>query len=476
MVSAEKIDRAIITSIKIHPDYLLQLFTTIYGNANPVNGVNISNFTKKDGARNSIKDATTKDFINYVCHEVVKIYNTGVYYYNKNEAGRANFDKNFPGFSSIVEIYDMISSNQVISTYYLATHKKELAVICNLISRYYRYENNELNEAMLNLIEKFGRISTDSNPINIFDKLDADRVLIDNCENLKVHYGTVNKCKKHFVENQEAVLHLTRNYALDNKTFATIDKGDAIEQQDSVIILEHPKNEKFKLMAVADGMGGTEKGAEIGKEIIQELTSWFETRITEVFYHPDALENMLKIKIESISDAIYQKYNSERIKGGASLTVAIVADDSTIVSSVGNSRCFINRNDYTSLLSKDDTVAWALEAAKGEVDPNKLAFHPQAKTLTKFVGVYNLKDVETHIIKNIAYKHLILMTNGGNGLSVDNIHFICENTPDDEISKLLVSARYTKQYRVNAINEDYNNIYRADDNNSTVVVHRGGMK
>lgn len=76
-------------------------------------------------------------------------------------------------------------------------------------------------------------------------------------------------------------------------------------QEDAGIIMVHPSNPKFKLMVVADGMGGHSGGETASATVISQIKDWFEKEVGPEYYEkPEALQEMLKEKILEISKTI----------------------------------------------------------------------------------------------------------------------------------------------------------------------------
>lgn len=53
------------------------------------------------------------------------------------------------------------------------------------------------------------------------------------------------------------------------------------EKEDSVLILYHSKNPKYKMLVVADGMEKGQNGQFASMEIVKQITKWFESLLAK---------------------------------------------------------------------------------------------------------------------------------------------------------------------------------------------------
>ena len=86
---------------------------------------------------------------------------------------------------------------------------------------------------------------------------------------------------------------------------AASDKGKRENQEDSVIILEHPKDSNIKLLAVADGVGGEQNSELASNETLKELAVFFETTPANYFDDSEYINYILDKKIEKINTEIH---------------------------------------------------------------------------------------------------------------------------------------------------------------------------
>lgn len=114
-------------------------------------------------------------------------------------------------------------------------------------------------------------------------------------------------------------------------------------QEDSYYIGVHPNNPNFKIMVVADGMGGYE-GGEIASNIaVRDVIRWFESLDIREFYNRD-------------NNEIYEKFYSEvqninrdilnHTSGGTTLCVAIIKNDNIVTFNIGDSKGYIFENNH----------------------------------------------------------------------------------------------------------------------------------
>ena len=72
------------------------------------------------------------------------------------------------------------------------------------------------------------------------------------------------------------------------------------KNEDSGVVLTHPKDSNIKLLAIADGMGGKDMGDVASKYVIDQLTKWFKK--TNVDLLEDSFKTSLELK-ELISNS-----------------------------------------------------------------------------------------------------------------------------------------------------------------------------
>ena len=116
-----------------------------------------------------------------------------------------------------------------------------------------------------------------------------------------IFYG--NNCKKDVLEKTQLEKKEVE-YSIGKTLYAASNKGKRLKQEDSVIILEHPKNSEIKLIAVADGIGGHLDGDLASNYAIKRLIEWFEETTEEDHNDPSKTTIELSANITTYKSII----------------------------------------------------------------------------------------------------------------------------------------------------------------------------
>jgi serine/threonine protein phosphatase PrpC len=81
--------------------------------------------------------------------------------------------------------------------------------------------------------------------------------------------------KNDIIHNQQHILKRVK-YLLKNMNACSDIGNERTKQEDSVLLLEHINNPNFRLLAVADGMGGLLLGGKASNLTLFEMIKWFE--------------------------------------------------------------------------------------------------------------------------------------------------------------------------------------------------------
>ena len=214
-------------------------------------------------------------------------------------------------------------------------------------------------------------------------------------------------------------------------------------QEDAILLIRNEENLDFKMIVVADGMGGKQKGEVASDVIVNKLKDWFENlskEEKECYYKGiDGLKESLQKKIET--DIQVEVEHKTSYLGGSTLVCAIVGKEDTLIANIGDSRAYIIKSGEIKQLSREDTMAQKkLEMGK---TPNKEAsrFDEQANELLQCIGM-DRKDLGSpyfKILSNNEYDMLALFSDGVTDcLSEDNIATICQNSNKKEVAKTIV--------------------------------------
>lgn len=247
--------------------------------------------------------------------------------------------------------------------------------------------------------------------------------------NLKLH----NMCKTELIIGAQIEKNQSE-YTLGYKLDAASNIGDKPNQEDSVIILKHPKNENIKLLAVADGVGGTDKSEKASSYLLQEITMYFDMMPKLYFKDTEFIEKYFNNVIKKTNKKIIeQKY------GQTTLSMAIILEKETIIFNIGDSRVYTYNKGQLIQETTDDSYVQKLYEI-GEI-PTKdmMRFHCKSNIITNSVG-NNEMQINTKIIPN-KYNLLLATTDGVTDfLSDRDIKDIINRNENKNVSKELVSS------------------------------------
>ena len=481
------IDYAISETLKKHPDFAPYLSNIIYKNI--YSGTNPVNFTSH--VRESINTAEQVDFLSYILNEAITIYVAAKELIDENDSKEEeqNLSKHFPMFNQIQKAVDILKDKNNNVIFYYLCNRIELfelieAVTLTIFKRQW-YSNNVNKEIRTNFHNHLKRLSeTNPETKTLRRMLNKETNVFKGIKNLEINYEAINRCQREIMLGNQ-VRNAHNDYALGDM-FASQDVGKKRRnQEDSVLILEHEENPKFKILAVADGMGGHEKGEVASNFVLARISKWFNTISPEFYEYPEQLQVLFNKELLIISKELYHYFGSSRdsLVGGTTFTGAIVTKDKTIISSVGDSRAYIQKGNEVNLVTQDESYVWSqlikekkkdgTEITNKDID--RLRTEKHNNIITRCIGDKSLEFIQSYLINNKDYDELLLFSDGITDiLSHDDIQFICSTTPPEKVAEVFVeyALSHGVTERLRGVNSEVELVSPGKDNASSAVYIR----
>ena len=161
--------------------------------------------------------------------------------------------------------------------------------------------------------------------------------------------------------------------------------------EDAVLVTQLPEAEPGGgpgfLLAVADGMGGLERG-EVASHLAIDLLNDLFARD-----RPEDVAQALKQAYRRANDAIYRQSIDNPQSGGMGTTLvsAVIHGKYATIANVGDSRAYLIRADQLTQVTQDHSVV-ADRVAKGELKEEDARSSPQRNLLTQALGTHPSLD------------------------------------------------------------------------------------
>ena len=215
------------------------------------------------------------------------------------------------------------------------------------------------------------------------------------------------------------------------------------------------EKENYKIYVVADGMGGHNAGEVASKMAVEAIVSYISENINNKNYN-----EILKKAIKTANNAIYDfASTSEKLNGmGTTVTACLVINNKGFVANVGDSSCFLIRNNKIKKITKDNSLVQEL-LDLGTISEEEAFNHPKKNIITRAVGTSKkiLIDVfEIDILKD----DIIMLCSDG----------LTNEIQKNEVLEILNSAKSLKNACEKLVLEAKNNGGR---DNITVLLFGG---
>lgn len=180
-------------------------------------------------------------------------------------------------------------------------------------------------------------------------------------------------------------------------------------------------NENLALMAIADGMGGMNAGEIASAIAISSLQSFFSNQQGPI-YQPDKLPGLLTEAITLAHQEILSRGGNTSSEAGMGTTIVAVVlyQNIATIGWVGDSRCYLKRNDEKfQQLTKDHSLVQDL-IDKGALTQAQASFHPQRNVILQSLGSQKSMSPDVVQVNLKRNDKLLLCSDGLNGMLSDN--------------------------------------------------------
>ena len=255
----------------------------------------------------------------------------------------------------------------------------------------------------------------------------------------------------------------------DEYTAIVMDKGKRKHNEDAALSITHPENKEFRLVAVADGMGGHFVGDRFSYKTLKYLSDWFNSLPEYYYYRTDLLYPALRMKIMEISEEFSLDLND----GGNTLVLGIICEYEVLCVNLGDSRLYgyDTRSGNLQLVTEDESVVWTSD---DPLELYKQRFHKNSSRITNCLysgGNVNIDQMYT--FDRGAFDRLVLCTDGvSDMMSFDEMNDLLDESETNlDMAKSLV-RKATTEDSFSEINYGPDYAYRlpAGKDNATCLV------
>lgn len=267
---------------------------------------------------------------------------------------------------------------------------------------------------------------------NIKQKLKEQKL-----NNIKTPTNQLNKCREDILSGKQITLKNSK-YMLGKTMTATQNIGKKREnQEDSALILEHPQNKDFKILAISDGMGGSLSGELASNTILKKLIIWFENLNPNLYTNLKEVENELSKLLPTIL-----KNENLPTSAGATLSAFIIGKNNTLIINIGDSRVYTIKDNKINQETKDDSLVYHL--LENNIIPHKelTRFHKESNMITNVLTQEGIeKEPNYKIIPNTKYDRIIAVSDGvSDCLSEQEIENTIKASNEENLTDNIVKA------------------------------------
>lgn len=385
--------------------------------------------TFKDNARDIISSIGRNNIIKEIAKQALRVS------VSDNRFGY------LPMKAHCIKFLDYLKSYRIAGTDIIPFLKENRAVLEEISSSFakIRYKNRE--NINIDNLDKYstGKIKKYLHSLSDDEILENARVT-----NLRIFDKSINRCRDDIVRG----IQLRKgnvDYKEGKSMFATSIVGKSkMEQEDSVLLIEHPSNKSFKMLMVADGVGGSYNGGKASSYMAKRILSWFESLDKKYFDNIEELSKKLNLELNKINTEIAKKGDGR----ATTFVCGIIGNSKSLITSVGDSRAYVTKDNELFQISRDDSLVQDY-FDNGLIDAkDDMRFHINSNFITQCLGMEGEIYPNSYILKN-KFDSLILVSDGiSDCLSDSQIMAITTKTPIEEIARALVSnANSNTSYR-----------------------------
>ena len=185
-------------------------------------------------------------------------------------------------------------------------------------------------------------------------------------------------------------------------------------------LVRHVVGARGSVLAVCDGMGGAAHG-EVASAIAVDALLDALAAASLPASDRAARARVLAAAVETAHGKVHAAARRERrLRGmGTTLSAALIGGDALVVAQVGDSRAYLLRRGQLTQLTRDQTVAAALERAGAGVSGWRQSAQADAHTVLQALGVSSEVEVSLSIVELRRGDRLLLCSDGLHGLVPD---------------------------------------------------------
>ncbi len=232
-------------------------------------------------------------------------------------------------------------------------------------------------------------------------------------------------------------------------------------QQDSLAI---SINDNFKLLLLADGMGGMKEGEKASYYTVKIIKDLFE------YENGEYLNNITKEKLQEVLfNIVYEIKHYLGDQSGTTLVFALICKDKTYVVSIGDSRIYTIEDGVINLITYDDSVSFEQFRPFTSYERDRLRFYVHNNRITNSIDKYTIPRINVSELDNYRYDTICLMSDGISDLLQENTIREClvNKNSASNLIKLTKSGPIPYNEYPSSTFYDYLNLGK--DNASTIV-------
>ena len=224
---------------------------------------------------------------------------------------------------------------------------------------------------------------------------------------------------------------------------------------------------KIGIFALADGMGGHNKGEVASAMAVNGIIEFLSQNLSQsgnikidYFIDPKILNNKREQAYNHVNLKIYEKSKEdESFNGmGTTLVTVVIYNEDMYVANVGDSRCYILREDDLKRITVDHSVVEDL-VRMNIISEEEAMTHPIRNHITRAMGTDEMVIVDIFREKLKPQDKILMATDGLTGYVLD-----------DKIKELLKKDEDLDVVTKNLIN--FANEVSGKDNTSVILIQK----